>query len=391
MSIADDISTQIPDKAPKGWEPFAEESEQVGSAIVRLPRPNATERDLLASSGFDPDLWRISGPIQTRRWMRFDQEWLFYYKFEVEQGESVEVKEVHVEELTKRIRRRKPVQKADRRGGDAWVAALSDWQVGKREGDNGTPETVDRVVDCIDQSVQRVKDLRRIGRPLETGALLGLGDIVEGCMGNYPNQQFLVDCNRRDQNRISRELICYAIDSLSPLFEHFSIATVGGNHGENRGGLQAKLTDDADNDDVAVFETVKEAYDRAGHEFDWLIPHDELSIALTLGGVKVGATHGHIFRKGATAQQKQLAWFQAQDFGFQPVRDARILITAHFHHFIATQVGSRTMFQTPALDPGSKWFRDSSGEDAPPGMLTMRLSAAEQLGWSDLEVLTPAP
>lgn len=389
MSISDDLSTTTPDKPPKGWEPYAEESELIGKAIVRLPRPNATERDLLLGAGFDPDGWRIAGPINTRRWMRWDQEWLYYYKFDVEQGESAEVTEVHVDELAKRMRRRKPVQKTEKAGDDAFVVLLSDWQIGKREGNIGTPETVFRVIDCIDQAAQRVKDLRRIGRPLETGALVGLGDIVEGCMGNYPNQQFLIDCNRRDQNRISRELLCYAIDSLSPLFEHFSIATVGGNHGENRGGMQAKLTDDADNDDVAVFETVREAYDRAGQEFDWLIPNDELSIALELGGVKVGATHGHIFRKGSTAQQKQLEWFRAQDFGFQPVRDARILFTAHFHHFLATQVGSRTMFQTPALDPGSKWFRDSSGEDAPPGLLTMRLAAAENLGWSDLEVLTP--
>ena len=55
---------------------------------MRLPRPNATEQDLLIAAGFDPDCWRIKGTFNTRRWMRYDQEWLYYYKFDVEQGES---------------------------------------------------------------------------------------------------------------------------------------------------------------------------------------------------------------------------------------------------------------------------------------------------------------
>jgi predicted phosphodiesterase len=378
---------------PKGWEPYSEYSDQIGEAIVRLPKPNATDRDLLISAGFDPDSWKISGPINVRKWMRFDQEWLYYYKFSVEAGESPEVVQAHVDDLVAKIRDRQPPLKAEEPinepQDDAFVFFASDWQVGKAEGAIGTDQTIERVLEGIDQTVVRVKELRGLGRTLKHGAFIGMGDIVEGCTGNYPGQAFLIDRNRRDQNKIARELITYGIDSLAPLFEEFTVACVHGNHGEHREGGR-KVTDDADNDDTACFEAVKTVYDRIGWDINWVIPNDEMSVALELGGVKIGLTHGHVFRKGATAQLKQLNWWMGQDFGFQPVRGAQILFTAHFHHFLATEVGKRTMFQCPAADPGSKWFRDGSGEDAPPGFLTIRLSSDELMGYSDVQVLRPS-
>jgi predicted phosphodiesterase len=221
------------------------------------------------------------------------------------------------------------------------------------------------------------------------GALAGLGDLFEGCAGFYPNQPFLIDRNRRDQGKITRELITHAIDELSPLFDVFTAATVGGNHGENRQDGK-KVTDDADNDDVAAFEAVKEAFDRAGHtEIDWVIPDDELSIALELGGVKLGLTHGHLFRRGSTVQAKAHEWWKGQAFGLQPVHDAQLLVSGHFHHFSAVTYGARTALQTPAMDPGSKWYRDSSGEDSPAGVLTMRIDETSTLGYDDLRILSP--
>jgi hypothetical protein len=378
---------------PKGWEPYTEYTDQVGQAVVRLPKPADTERDLLITAGFDPDSWIIDGPINTRKWMRTDGEWLYYFKFNVVAGESEEIVQLHIDELISQIRDRPkwyntPPSPAAKQN-DAFVFFASDWQIGKREADIGTDTTVERVLEGIDKTEQRILELRKSGRSLAEGAFIGMGDIVEGCHSNYPGQQFLVDRNRRDQNKIARELIYYGIDKLSPYFEKFTVAAVHGNHGEHRNDGK-KATDDADNDDTACFEAVQEAYDRAGVGFNWVIPDDEMSIALQLGGVKVGITHGHVFRKGATAQQKQLEWFKAQDFGFQAVRDAQILVSAHFHHFLQTEVGTRTMFQCPAADPGSKWFRDSSGEDAPPGFLTVRFSKDELMGYSDVQVLRPS-
>lgn len=394
MSLADDVAAAqgAKEKAPPGWEPYAEQTDRIGSAIARLPRPNATERDLLETAGFDPDLWRISGSVNTRRWMRYDQEWLYYYKFDVVAGESPESVQLHVEELTKHIRRRRPAAKLVAPGDDAWVFAASDWQIGKKEGEDGTPQTIDRVLEAIDLAKREVAGLRRNGYRVPVGAFVGIGDLGEGTCGFYPNQPFLIDCNRRDQNKITRELITYGIDQLGPLFETFHVATVGGNHGENRNDGK-KVTDDGDNDDVAQFESVKEAYDRAAAyggptNLVWTIPDDELSISLHLGGVDNGFTHGHLFRDGGKSPQlKAHAWWTRQDFGFQPVRGTQVLTSAHFHHFSAVTYGRRTHLQTPPMDPGSRWFRNSSGEETPAGCLTYRLSAEEPLGFSHLQIL----
>lgn len=378
------------EKAPAGWEPYAEEAGRIGSAITRLPTPGATERDLLVSAGFDPDCWRIRGPVNTRRWMRYDQEWLYYYKFDVEQGESPAAVEEHVEDLARHIRRRRAPVRPDVSGDDAWCLPVSDWQIGKREGEDGTPQTVERVLEAIDLAKAEVRDLRRVGHMMPVGAMAGVGDLGEGTCGFYPNQEFLVDRNRRDQNKITRELLTHAIEELSPLFELFKVLTVGGNHGENRNDGR-KVSDDGDNDDVAQFEAVKEAFDRdpryAGH-LEWLIPEAELSISDVIGGVHVGFTHGHLFRAGGKSPQlKAHEWWRGQDFGFQEVRGTRILVSAHFHHFSAVTYGSRTHLQTPPMDPGSRWFRNSSGEETPAGQLSFRLDASQPLGYDNLRVL----
>lgn len=381
------------EKPPAGWEPYAEFTESIGSAIVKLPTPNSTARDLLISAGFDPELWQIAGPINTRRWMRYDQEWLYYYKFDVVAGETPEAIDEHIDVLTKRIRKRlrKNVLTVTDES-DAFAYFMSDWQVGKAEGSDGTEQTIERVLQSIEMAGIRVKELRRLGRRMPTLLLAGLGDIGEGTCGFYPGQQFLIDRNRRDQAKISRELITTAIDHLAPMFEKTVVAAVGGNHGENRSPKGARITSDGDNDDCAYFEAVKEAFDRAGHDYiEWFIMNDELSMAIDIGGVSLGLTHGHLFDRGrgSTPQQKAHEWWKSQDFGFQPLRGTSILVSAHFHHFSAISHGTRTHFQTPAMDPGSKWFRDARGEDSLPGVLTFRLDSENPLGWDDLRILQP--
>ena len=379
-----------PEQPPKGWEPYSEQVGQIGSAIVKLPRPDMTRRDLLVAAGFNPDEWTITGDIQVRRWMRYDQEWLYYNKFEVTAGiESDDQRSEDIGDLVEMIRGRRLRHDAPpATGQDAWLYVASDWQIGKGEGD-GTPGTVDRVTHSIELAVEHVKNLRRMGRAMPEGVLAGTGDLGEGTCGFFANQAFVTDCNRREQNKIVRSLLTYAIDELSPLFERFTVLSVAGNHGENRNNGK-KATDDADNDDVAQFECVKEAFDRAGTAtpITWIIPHDELSLAAELGGVKVGFTHGHLFTSGGKlSQAKALEWWKGQVFGSQPVAEAKLLISSHFHHFSAINHGARTHLQTPAMDPGSRWVTNSWGADSPAGVLTLRLDAEQSLGFGDLAVL----
>lgn len=377
---------------------YSETDGERGTAACVAPE-NATKRELIVFSGLDPELWMISGKVNTRVWManagrdpdtgEVTLVKMHYYKFDVVAGESPEAAEEHVGELVRRIRSRRP-SKPEVGGDDAFLFMMSDLQLGKAEGAVGTSDTVEAYCDTVDQAAARIKGLRRAGAHMPQLGIVGTGDIVESCTNFYANQAFLVDRNQRDQNRLAREVGYYTIDTLAPLFDEVKVGCVGGNHGENRNDGK-KATDDADNADVAFFECLREAYDRAGDPFgiDWTIPHDELSIMMTLGGVNVGFTHGHIFRRGSTAQQKALEWFRGQVFGYGAVADAQILVSGHFHHFLATSVGLRTLFQTPAIDPGSKHFEDGSGDRTPPGVLTMRLTRDNPMGFDDLAILQP--
>ena len=73
--------------------------------------------------------------------------------------------------------------------------------------------------------------------------------------------------------------------------------------------------------------------------------------------------HGH--------QARDLVkWWQGQATGRTPVGTADILLTGHFHHFQARQVGPRLWLQIPAMDGGSPWFRERSGLDSPTGLVS---------------------
>lgn len=384
-----------PVKAPPGWEPYTEWTGSIGKAITYLPTPDNTHRDLLVTAGFNPDEWQIKGPVNTRKWMApvkdSDPTWMYYYKFDVVAGESPEIVQEHIDDLVKHIRKsRKKTKPAAPQGTDAFAYFASDWQIGKNEGGDGTEQTIDRVLKSYDMAYERVKELRKSGRKIPELLFAGLGDIGEGTCGFYPGQQFLIDRTRREQGRISRELITQGLDYLTPLFDKTTVAVVGGNHGENRSFKGERITSDGDNDDCAVFEAVQEAFERAGdNNIDWQIMGDELSMVAKIGGVRLGLTHGHLFQKGSTPQQKAVEWWKGQEFGWQPVAGSRILVSAHFHHFSAVTHGPRTHFQTPAMDPGSKWVRQMIGSDTPPGVLTMRLDGSTTLGWDDLTVLSP--
>lgn len=385
-------AVEVGAKDPKGWEPYIEtHGDMIGEAILRLPTPGATEKDLLITAGFDPDEWKIKGHVNTRKWMRYDGEWLYYYKFDVEAGESVELVNVHVDELVNLIRekteksRGKPI---DFTGTDTYVVALADWQIGKSFNGNGTPETVARVKKAIDESYDRFWNLVDAGHHFQRVALIGLGDLVENCDGHYASQSFITDCNIRDQNRITRELLYYAIDKFyGETAPNLLVACIGGNHGQIRKDGKA-YTDDADNMDVAVFETIREAYDRAGvNDIEWIIPQHDLSLNIDLDGIQLGVTHGHLFRNGASAQIKAKNWWQGQVFGYQNIQNSKILLSGHYHHHSVLTYGLRTHIQTAAMDCGSKWFADSSGEESPAGLTTFRVTKDNPYGWDDLKVM----
>jgi hypothetical protein len=77
-------------------------------------------------------------------------------------------------------------------------------------------------------------------------------------------------------------------------------------------------------------------------------------------------------------------WWTGQVMGFQPVADARILITGHYHHLLVSESTGRTHVQCPAMDGGSVWWEQRGGGQSKAGTLTFMVGAD---GWDCLRVI----
>lgn len=308
---------------------------------------------------------------------------------DVAEARRAETFEQGVASAVKIIRQYKPSKNKGLVGHDAMVFNAADWQIGKAEESGfGTDETVRRIMDCLYQAERYVKAQRAMGNVMPTLVIQSTGDLVEGCDGFYSNQLFMVDRDRRSQINIVVDLLTKIITVLGRHFDYIEVIAVAGNHGEHRGGGKVKTTMH-DNDDVLVWDMVKHSFDLMGQgNITWTIAQHELVVVREVAGVKLGITHGHLFKSGAAGAIK---WFRDQVFGKESVSDIDILTTGHYHSFVAYIVTlGRTWFQCPTPDPGSDWFRESSGISSAPGVLVFRLDHTKPDKWDDLKVLIPS-
>ena len=290
-----------------------------------------------------------------------------------------------IESLIAEIKKHKPRERKEIVGGASLVVCASDWQVGKRDGD-GLKGLVGRWLQAIDDVEFRLKELKKLGRPIDSITVLCLGDLVEGCDGHYDIQTFTVEVDRRDQVKIARRLLRDALIRWSRVVPSITVAAIGGNHGENRKNGKA-FTTLGDNDDVALVESVAEIFqanpEAYGH-IKFAIPTDELSLTLEVHGKIIGITHGHLARSGAGTEAKLRRWIADQTLGRQRIGDCDILVTGHYHSFKLADWGGVKWIQAPALDGGSVWWRQSTGEIADVGVLTFLVSSQ---GVSDIQLL----
>jgi hypothetical protein len=350
---------------------------------------------VIADWGLNPELTEIvPDSVQIRAWdmpigtgqtMRAR-----YYKANIRpRSNAITTEEsAELDKVVMRRRGRKVLQRTTDGDGVAYVLNLSDFQIGKGEG-GGTTATVERIVGALHESVARVQELRRAKRVISSVVIAGLGDLAEQCIGHYPSQQFTVDRTRRQQLQVVRELITLAIDLHVDLAPVVNVVAVPGNHGENRGGGGKSITTVADNDDLAVFEQVAEALAKNPGRYGHVTFHiaDGLVAVLDVEGVPVAWTHMH---QGNGSGEKALeAWWRGQVMGNQPVARAQILNTAHFHHFLCSEATGRTIMQMPAMDGGSGWWTDKTGQNSPAGMVSYLAGVGcGPRGWSDLAILS---
>lgn len=384
-------------KAPKGWEPGVRMEGDTGEGVtVPTVEPDPDERQVLTLMGLDADRWAVVGSLRVSTWQSAAGDWLYAYRAQVARREDAEAHRVDLDDCLAAIAGWTPPDVPAEDGDDAIVVALSDWQLGNGEG-GGSVATVQRVLRMIDGVERRIQELRALGRPVGWLYVFLLGDLVEGCDGFYAMQQYGTDADRRSQVKVVRRLLLEALTRWAPYFPEGQtvVAGVAGNHGENRKDGKAYTTF-ADNDDVAVIEQVADVFQ--SHREDvlravrFVVPDDRLALTIDVAGTPVGIVHGHQFGGGANAQKKALEWWKGQAFGLRDgLSEARILVSAHFHHLTVTEHvaeedgAGRWHFQTPAMDGGSRWFADLTGSTSKAGTLTFRVTAT---GWDDLAVVS---
>ena len=249
-------------------------------------------------------------------------------------------------------------------------------------------EQARKIANLVDLIPQRISDLRKMGYKIGHVVIAGLGDLAEGTCNFYPAQEFRIEADRRDQMKLVRRGLTDIIKAVAPLAKQVTVLTVGGNHGENRGSGKSHTTT-GDNDDVAVFEPIAEAFQenkKAYGHVGFKIPLEQLSLSIELAGHIVAFTHGHLSRPSQNAAQSIWTWWQKQAMGraHPGVADANILITGHYHHLNVKEQEGRALFVCPSLTTVGEYFQDGNGVKTQPGTLTLTV---DETGWGNLHLI----
>lgn len=351
---------------PEAWKPRLELDDKVGGFLISTPRaagdlPDAT--DLLNDFDLDPNQWRVVS-VRKSRWQRYDGGWLEAARVSLVPAATVNGLLVEdFESLLREVSKWRPAARQKAVTGDlTGVFAIGDTQWGKDAGD-GTAGTVRRVQAGLEASLLRHKELVRAGRGLGTVCLPQLGDCIEGSTSQHGRVLGRSDLTVTQQVRLGRRMLMSWVKAFAPLAERVVVPVVPGNHDEAH---RIVVSDPTDSWQVEVAAAVQDACaeNPALAHIEFRYPEfDTGTLAVDFGGTLLGMVHGH--------QARDLPkWWAGQATGRTPVGSADVLLSAHFHHFVAQQVGPRLWIQIPASDGGSAWFRDSRGLESPTGIVS---------------------
>jgi hypothetical protein len=400
VSLADEVRGQTPppDQAGAAWRSTMT-SEFADIETGALPEQVSDWDGVLRHFGLDPAEFEVvDDTVRMSSWESGDG-WKYAYRARFRRVTD-RLPAADLTALAKRLDRWKPAKRTAPAGVGApstFYVGWSDWQIGKE----GVERTTERVLQSFEQTVARVKELRRLGRNVERLAIWNMGDPIEGCDSNYASQLFTVELTRREQLNLALDLWLTGLRTLAPLFDEVEFGSVLCNHGEwGRQGVGTKqVTSDSDNVGGYLADTLQKVLaDRPGFEHvTFTIPRSEMTMSTVMSGVPVALNHGH----KAPGSKAELEWLQAQslrllrEHGAEP----RLWMLAHRHHYSVVDHGPWHRIQHPAQDLGSKWYSDTSGKWSSPGTFTCLVGEHDQAGgsldgmgrgFSDETVLIPA-
>jgi len=337
-----------------------------GGYFQSLPRtageiPDAVE--LFKDFDLDPKMWEVVS-VRLGRWqVQPSGEFYESARVSVKPSSQYGGDDLDYDALVTEISKWKP-GKVEKHTGELFaIYAIGDTQYGKDAG-GGTEETVRRVMRGIDEAVERHKELLKLGRKIGTVVLPQLGDCIEGSTSQKGMVLGRSDLGVTQQVRLGRRILMAWVKAFAPLCDRLIVPVVPGNHDEPH---RLVMTDPTDSWQIEVVSAVQDAClenpNLAHVEFRYP-SEDNSTLAIDLGGTILGMAHGH--------QAKDMGkWLHGQATGRTPVGSADVLLTGHFHHFRADQVGPRMWIQVPAMDGGSAWFRDKSGLESPTGIVSL--------------------
>lgn len=257
---------------------------------------------------------------------------------------------------------------------DGLVVLWADPQTGKVDRNGGTAELIERIYEKRDKLYSYIQN-----NPAKSAHFLNLGDSVENIQ-NTSAQLGTNDLSLTDQISQERKLEHLIIDVLAATHDDVSVNIVPSNHCQLRQG-KGLIGTPGDDWGINITQQLEFAYslnpDLYSHvRFNYPVDKWIESMVVDVEGVKIGMVHGH----QKTQPDGIPLWWAKQVHG-GILHEAELLVTGHFHHFILRNTGvhintgrPKYHIQAPALDNGSSWFQNISGESAEAGLVVFRVN-----------------
>jgi predicted phosphodiesterase len=356
-------------KTPESWRPRME-IDSSGGFLVSTPR-NAGEvpdsKELLEEFDLNPKDWQVTS-LRRSRWQNHAGEWLEAYRLSVQPSGILAAPDFDLEQLVEEVSKWRPRKSEKYKTGElAYVFAPSDQQIGKKGNGEGTPESVERILNSTDGGVHRLRELRKIGRDIGTVVIALPGDHVEGNVSQAGKLQGQAasDLGLTEQTRVARRLLMAQIKAFAPLSDRIIVPVVNGNHDEV---TRQVIADPSDGWNVEIASAVQDACaenPNLGHVEFRFPDKDHQTLTVNINGVLLGLFHGHQTGKDV------VKYLSGQAAGQTSLGMADLWISGHYHNFKTMDIGHRLWLQAPTTDPGSAWFRDRQGMDSPTGVLSL--------------------
>jgi hypothetical protein len=341
-------------------------------------------RLVLAEANFDPVAWTRDEPFwidenghQRKTPATTRPAWRYRFKVVPEAlaaGVDEDLSKLMAEARKKR--RAKPAPAVFDK--TTMVVTLGDIQAGKVDHRGGTAELLDRLEYAKGEVVKRIRRLKPHQLVLVDG-----GDAMEN-FESSPGSDRTNDLQLTQQMRLVRRVFWDWTSTLAPMAAEVDWLGVPSNHCRVRRGKQnmAGPSDDYGLEIISQLADIAAQNEAYSHVNFWTPAEHEESLALTLvGGKTLGAVHGHQMAKPDSA----VPFMTKQVLGQTPLAGADVVIINHFHTFWMRSFGkSKWMIGSPTMDSGSSWYRNVTGEESDPGVLTFMM---DENGWRDLEVI----